>query len=155
MIQNVKEFCYLEGEWDSASKIFTQEERNKIRKIFKGNCVEVAGQTARDLLKQNILATTIMFKSRGNCFMHPIKVYNELTENVDEYTHHSVVLFGDCCLDLLHSDRIIPIKEYVEKLEELNPDGLRLDSSSSWFDDKGYPFCPTIEQVKNYEFVIH
>lgn len=146
----MKELYYDKESFDKVSCAISQDLILSMRKDMKSNCVGAAETLAEMFRSSGIIATCIMFKSRGNAFLNPLTVFNELTNENNIYTHHTIVLFGDCCMDLLHSDRIIPIKEYIEKLELLNVNGIRLDSSSMMYNANGFLYCPTLEDLKNY-----
>lgn len=121
---------------------------NVLRDGSQNDTVGVAEKVRESFLDNKIIATTIVFKGTRMGLLSGIKVFNELTEEEMIYPQHGVVLLRDCCIDLLHSDRVIPIKEYIEMLEKVNTEGITLDVTSKWFSPSGVIEAPTIAQLK-------
>lgn len=146
----VQELSYEEGVFDLITKPIEAELLAELREEYKENCVGLSEFVGKMFLRGQILASAICFQSKEKDKI--LLVQDELTNESVEYKKHSVVLFGDCCADVLHSDRIIPMKEYIETLERLNPSGIRLDATLSFmFDASGMPFKPTIDYLKEYK----
>ncbi len=135
-------------QFKNLSEIFTDKDIvPKLQKEFSDNCVGLAQALKTFFNKNGVLAEVMTFKN-GNAFTDDgINVYGNI------YTHHAVVLMGEWVIDALHTDSIIPTKEYIENLKKNNPK-LRIDYtlSTCWYTDEGYPYKPSIEDLENYRY---
>ena len=120
---------------------------SNVRKNYKGNCVDAAWFIKKSLNQNRILAEVITFKN-GNAFLDGgICVFG------NRYSHHSVVLLGDGIIDILHTDKILQTKEYIEELEKNNPKlHIYHILSTGWYTDDGYLYRPSINDLKCYEY---
>ena len=112
-----------------------------------GECLSIAEELKGIFNANGILAEIVTFKN-GNAFLDVgIKVYDKV------YMFHCVLLLGDDIIDILHTDAIVPTKEYIEMLEKDNSK-LRIDYSIStnWYNKAGYPIKLDLDYLKNYKY---
>ena len=65
----------------------------------------------------------------------------------------SVLLLGEAVIDLAHTTEIMYTKEFIEKLEEDNPDlDVVCGMSSGWYDEDGHPIDVTLDYLKEYKY---
>ena len=128
--------------------IFGADTLRQLREEFKDYSVGLA-EVVKDILNANgILAEIITFKN-GNAFLD-----GGITINlVHNYTHHAVVLMGEWVIDILHTDKIIKTRDYINVLQKYNPK-LLIDYllSTGWYTDDGYPYMPSIDDLINYKY---
>lgn len=140
---------YLFDEGDMIKNVLS-EDLNVLRETYSGNCIGLAHYVKSVCQANRVLSSVITFKNR-NCFLEPLRVTNELTNTECGYTHHSVVLLGDCIMDILHTDRLISTREYVKHLRELNPNvEVNLALSDGWYNSDGYSIPVDLDYLENY-----
>ncbi|MFI3200613.1 MAG: hypothetical protein R3Y54_03680 [Eubacteriales bacterium] len=144
----VVELSYAKDLFDRVECTIDQDTIKMIRAGAQNDLVGVAEKLLETFLENNIIATIVVFKGNGSGLLNSVKVYCELTKEEKIYTRHAIVLFKDCCIDLLHSDRIIPMKEYMKRMEKVNPEGFQIDPSSKWLNEEKAIVIPTIEDLK-------
>lgn len=130
---------YKFSKGDKVTELLSVQDVFELRRNFDGDCFNLATYLYHSLNSAGILASFITFKN-GNPFLDGgIHVWSDLTKRNEVYTHHSVVLLGDCVMDLLHTDRLIKTTEYVKKLKADNPK-LRVDQTTSgiWYTAAGH-----------------
>lgn len=137
--------------WDSFKDIKDMFRRQpdiieSIRRDYINDCYGAAEEVKKILNQNGYLAEIITFKN-GSAFLNGIKVYGEV------HTHHSIVLLGECLIDILYSDKILKTKEYIQELKKENP-YLRIDYllSTGWYDNEGYLYRPTLEELMEYRY---
>ena len=143
MVVYLKEIPY--GAYKDMNEVLGSNLIKKLRKTYHNNCHGLALVLKYMFNNNNILAEVITFKN-GSAF-------NGINVNGNTYTHHTVVLFGDSLIDLLHSDDFILTAEYINKLQEDNSQ-LRIDYalSSGWYGKDGYKYNPTLQELIEYKY---
>lgn len=149
---DVIELEYAKDVFDKVECAIDQSTIKMLRDGSQNDTIGVAEKIGESFLQNNVIATTLILKGTRNGLLNSITVYNELKEEEQVHAQHGVVLFSNCCIDLLHSDRVIPIKEYMETLERLNPSGFVIDAASRWFRSDGTIVTPTVEDLKKIPF---
>ena len=144
----MSEYLFTEGDM---IKDILSGDLNVIRETYANNCVGLARYVKSLFQSCGVLSAVITFKNH-DCFFSPLKVTDELTNTERTYTHHSVVLLGDCIMDILHTDRLISTREYAKHIRELNPNvEVTLALSDGWFDSAGYLIPVDIDYLENYK----
>lgn len=110
-----------------------------------------AKDIARHLKFRGYESTVVLFRSNGNDIFNTMKYWNYKTKSEGTCTTLAVVYTGKYVMDAFNSDTVIPASEYVEMLEKINPEGVRLDRSyvSEWHCKDGSNVRLTYEDVKN------
>lgn len=110
-----------------------------------------AKDIARHLKFRGYESTVVLFRSNGNNVFDTMKYWNYKTKSEGTCTTLAVVYLGTYILDAFNSETIVPASQYVEMLEKINPDGIRLDRSyvSDWHCRDGNNIRLTYEDVKN------
>ena len=132
--------------------IFGADTLRQLREEFKDYSVGLA-EVVKDILNANgILAEIITFKN-GNAFLDGGIKINLDYNYTHPATHHAVVLMGEWVIDILHTDKIIKTRDYINVLQKYNPK-LRIDYllSTGWYTDDGYPYMPSIDDLINYKY---
>lgn len=138
----MKEYIFEDG--DTVYELLGKKSVEYIRADYKNHCFGVAKCLYNVLLKVGIMSAFITFKTESP-FVNSLKVWDK------EYMHHSVLFLGDCILDLLHSDMLIPIKDYVDMLNENNKDWVVVqDMSSCWYNESDIPFAITKSFLESF-----
>lgn len=141
------EYHFTEG--DTVTNIIKDEFVDPIRIEFDGNCTGCAASLADELISdQSVICSCVTFKN-GSAFADTgVVVRDELAGEDKIYTHHTVLLFGECIMDILHSDRLVATAEYVKSLQEKNPKLLVDDTmTGSWINTSGWPIKITLERL--------
>lgn len=140
------EYQFSEG--DLITELFTKEDVQKLRDFYKNNCYDLAQNVSETLRNNNVLHSIITFKGYS-AMADPVQVQSDFDDCMHLYTHHSVIFLGTCFMDILHSDRLFSVKEYLIRLScrELQVD---LNMSTNVFNKEGYPQIPDIEFFINY-----
>lgn len=148
MLMNMFEFAYEEG--DKITELFRPKDISYFRNKYNNNCFGFAQHCCAMLTEGNVLCSMLTFKNGHNFVDDGIKVWDDINHKHNLYTHHSVVLLGDCIMDMLHSDRLISTQEYVRGLEKDNPN-LQLDNAMTgcWYNSEGYPVKVTLDNLKS------
>lgn len=117
-----------------------------LRKEFHNNCYGLATELTAGFMSQGVLASTITFKNGHSL---DVKVNDYYDNDIKCYAFHSVILLGNCVLDILHSDKFISTSRYVKEMQKINPE-LRLDKfmTEPWYDENGYPMGLDIDKLK-------
>lgn len=131
--------------YESVQDIFGAEEVDKLRSVFgehpKGSLY--AANYMRKILNANgILAELLTFRGVGEIKVYDRRVY-----------FHTVLLLGECLIDILNSDDIILTRAYITKLESDNSN-IHIDNfmSSGWWNENGYHNVPTLKELKALRF---
>ena len=98
------------------------EHLEKVRNAYLGNCYEAAFELKTYYMENRILSNTIVLKMRPESpdihELRTIKIKNELTQSVAEYSHHAIEIFKEHgkykVLDILHNDRAIWLEQYLD-----------------------------------------
>ena len=140
------EYQFSEG--DLVTELFHKEDIQKLRDLYKNNCYGLARSVSETLRNNNVLCSIITFKGYS-AMADPIQVQSDFDDSMHLYTHHSVIFLGTCFMDILHSNRLFSVKEYLTRLycRELQISSLM---SMSVFNTKGYPVAPSLEFFNNY-----
>ena len=143
----VYEIRYIPGEYDKLTHIFKESYIKNLRKRFKKDGVGLAYKITADLVKQMFMASVIVFINRDGS----IKIKDDRNNKIVEHSANAVVWLGDSIIDLLHSDRIIPISEYIKSLRDINKGIIELDALlSTAYSDIGKEITPTLDWLENY-----
>lgn len=145
MVAILNEFMFDEG--DTIEEFYDKSVVARLRKEYDNKCYDLANLLKRELNTAGVLAEVVTFKN-GNSLATELKVKNELENKVETYNYHSVVLLGNCVVDLLHTDRLISTKEYVGNLSKLNKN-LRLDylMGGFWYSDDGHKIQVNVDSL--------
>lgn len=140
------EYQFSEG--DLVTGLFHKEDVQKLRDSYKNNCYGLAQSVSETLRNNNVLCSIITFKGYS-AMADPIQVKSDFDDSMHLYTHHSVIFLGTCFMDILHSNRLLSVEEYLTRLhcKELH---ISPPMSTSVFDNKGYPVAPSLEFFNNY-----
>lgn len=140
------EYTYIDGQLINDSISLPIEQ---LRKEFESNCFGLAQELSMEFMKSGVLASVITFKNGHSL---NVKVKNYHTGKINTYAFHSVIMLGNCVIDLLNSDRYISTNEYVKEMKKLNPE-LRLDKfmTEQWYDVNGMPMILDIDILENYK----
>lgn len=141
LVVYLDEYQFSEG--DLVTELFTKEDIQKLRDFYKNNCYGLAQSVSETLRNNNVLHSIITFKGYS-AMADPVQVKSDFDDCMHLYTHHSVIFLGTCFMDILHSDRLFSVKEYLTRLycRELQ---VYLDMSTQVFDKDGYLQVPNLE----------
>lgn len=139
---------YQFSENDLVNELFHKEDIQKLRDFYKNNCYDLARNVSEILRSNNVLCSIITFKGYS-AMADPVQVQSDFDDSMHLYTHHSVIFLGTCFMDILHSNRLFSVKEYLTRLCCM---GLQvsLDMSTSVYNSDGYPVTPSLEFFNNY-----
>lgn len=139
---------YQFSEDDLVTELFHKEDVQKLRDFYKNNCYGLAQNVSETLRSNNVLCSIITFKGYS-AMADPVQVQSDFDDSMHLYTHHSVIFLGTCFMDILHSNRLFSVKEYLTRLccRELQ---VSLDMSTSIYNSDGYPVTPSLEFFNNY-----
>lgn len=114
----------------------------RLRKDFRNNSAGAALKI-KQLLNKNGLRAEMLTFSNGHG-SKPLCVSGEIS------AHHSVVLLGECIVDVLSSDSLCSTSAYVEQLEKDNSE-LCIDrtQTTGWYDENGFGYVPTLRNLKS------
>lgn len=146
MFAEMMEFSFEDG--DKLTEIFPADEIKDYRKAYSGNCYDLACELQSRLFASGIISSVLTFKN-GNAFNPDgFVVKDELSGVYNTYTYHSVVMLGDCVIDMFHSDNLLSTSKYVKDLLELN-DKLKVSQPMSgiWWDKNGLEFQMSVEYL--------
>lgn len=140
------EYQFSEG--DLVTELFHKEDVQKLRDFYKNNCYGLAQSISETLRSNNVLCSIITFKCYS-AMADSVQVQSDFDDFMHLYTHHSVIFLGTCFMDILHSNRLFSVKEYLTRLycRELQ---IFLDMSTNIYDSNGYPVTPSLEFFNNY-----
>lgn len=140
------EYQFSDG--DLVTGLFHKEDVQKFRDFYKNNCYGLAQSISETLRSNNVLCSIITFKGYS-AMADPVQVQSDFDDSMHLYTHHSVIFLGICFMDILHSNRLFSVKEYLTRLycRELQ---ISLDMSTNVYDSNGYPVTPSLEFFNNY-----
>lgn len=145
MLCQMCEYQFEDG--DLVTEIFSQESIDNIRDKLANMCTVAAEDIVGNLTHSGCLASMITFVN-GNSF-NLMKIKG-LDNDIVICTHHSVVLLGDCIMDLLYSDKLVRTKDYIASLKLLNPElCIKSTMSGNWYGNEGYPIPITMELLEN------
>lgn len=122
---------------------------DELKKEFRNDCYGLANELTMGFMASGVLAATITFKNGHEL---NLKVKDHYTNEIKTYAFHSVIMLGNCVIDLLHSDRYISTGRYIKEMKKLNPE-LRLDKfmTEQWYGDNGQPIMLDINALENYK----
>lgn len=120
----------------------------QLRKDFANDCYGLAQLLTMIFMNSGVLASVVTFKNGHSLNLKVKDLYND---RINTYPYHSVIMLGNCVIDLLHSDKYISTTKYVKELKKLNPE-LRLDlyMTEQWYDLSGLPMMLNIDILENY-----
>lgn len=125
------------------TELFHKEDVQKLRDFYKNNCYGLARSVSETLRSNNVLCSIITFKGYS-AMADPVQVQSDFDDSMHLYTYHSVIFLGTCFLDILHSDRLFSVKDYLLRLccRELQ---IYLNMSTNVFTKEGYQQMPDIK----------
>lgn len=106
---------YQFSENDLVTELFHKEDIQKLRDFYKNNCYDLARNVSEILRSNNVLCSIITFKGYS-AMADPVQVQSDFDDSMHLYTHHSVIFLGTCFMDILHSNRLFSVKEYLTRL---------------------------------------
>lgn len=139
------EYDYIDNQLISESLGWPVE---KLKQLYKDDCYGLASELVAGFMDSGVLAAVVTFKNGHSLDISINDYYNN---EVKTYAFHSVVMLGNCLIDLLHSDRYISTSRYIKELKNLNPD-LRLDTimTEQWYDYDGQLVDLSIDILEVY-----
>ena len=142
----VKEYSLAQISADPAQFFDTETSYEELRYQCQLNPVVTVMNLAEDIFNSGVFCTPLTFCS---------EVKSKLLQ-ISEGRYLSCLEIIWCCdfiMDLVTRDKLVSTKEYIETLEALNPQGIGLiPEKSIAYNDKGIPFIPTIQWLKEYKY---
>lgn len=137
MTRFYRKYKFTEG--DKVTNLFSDIAIDGFRERYKNACYGVATLISKRLSNFDYLCSYVTFTCRNAISQGGITVWSELLNSNRIYEYHTVVLLGDCVMDILHSDRLISTSEYVRNLRDTNI-GLEIDydMSGHWVSGDGF-----------------
>ena len=110
------------------TEIIDKSAIDAIRQKKRDFPVKAASSVVGILKTLDIPATAITFTVEGAGLFNKLLVSNDFTRKKDKCTRHTVVWTGNACIDILKTNRVLSMHEYVRGLELLNTKRVILDS---------------------------
>ncbi len=137
MVRFINEFhrkgIYSEDKYQMLHNIkyqrdLSEDHIEKIRNAYRTDSYEAAFELKTYYAENGILSNTIVLKMRpGSPEINEfttIKVYSDTENKIKEYTHHAIEIFKEHgkykVLDILHSDKTVWLKTYLDELCKVN-----------------------------------
>lgn len=137
-------YNFVDG--DLIGEVIEKEDIVRFRRAFEKDSYRLATMLKLELESKGILASVLTFTTNEEN-ENGISVYNELLERYDSYKEISVVYMGSCVLDILHSDRLIPVKEYLTRISNNRGILVNEEKTTIWYNDNCKAFKPDLDYL--------
>lgn len=145
------EYIYEDG--SKVTDILPEDMIANLRRKYADNCFDLAAEVGQQLLDAGLLCAVVTFRSGEFPDVNIITLWNEVEREHKSYLQHSVLLFGDCIMDLLHYDNLIRTETYFNSLWKNYPE-IRVvqELSGIWYTEDGYECDITIERLSHNDW---
>lgn len=137
-------YNFVDG--DLIEEVIEKKDIVRFRGAFEKDSYRLATMLKLELESKGILASVLTFATNEEN-KNGISVYNELLERYDSCKEISVVYMGSCVLDILHSDRLIPVKEYLTRISSNRGILVNEEKTTIWYDDNCKAFKPDLDYL--------
>lgn len=144
---------YVFEDSDNVTEIVPADVVAELRHKYADDCYELAADIAQQLLDIGLLCAVATVQNGDPLKGNRVVLWSEIEREHKTYVHHSVVLLGDCIMDLLHYDKLIRTETYFNGLMQSH-EALSVvqDLSGVWYDAEGNECEITVERLSSGEW---
>jgi hypothetical protein len=137
---------------ESLIDFFSEENIIDMRSRFGGRSVDLAVELAYLLRNNSNLAISPIIITTPDSFATPLKINDDINGVTVSCGYHAVLMLGECVIDPLYSDTLVPTNDYFKRVCADNPSAYIVSGESFWYFDNGSPMPVDLHYLMTHKF---